>query len=92
MVEQEIVVSGVDVDADVGGEEGGHDVVGRWLHQFSEEGVEDGAVAVCKRLVGGVDGFAHVGAVEVIDEGGCVGCVCAVVGDVVWAEAGSCGV
>lgn len=92
VVEQKIVIPRVDVDADVGGKEGWHDVVGRWLHQFLRKSVENGVVAGCKGLVGGVDSFANVGTVEVVDIGGCVGCVCAIVGNVVWAEAGSCAV
>jgi len=77
------------VDADIRGKEGRHDIVGRWLHHFGRESVEDGAVAGRKGFVGGVDGGADGGVVEVVGVGGWVGGVCAVVGDVVGAEAGA---
>ncbi len=80
------------MDTDVGGKEGRHEVVGRWLHHFSREGVEDGAVAGRKGFVGGVNGGADGGVVEVGGVGGWIGGVCAVVGDVVGAEAGACAV
>lgn len=92
VVEQEVVISRVDVDADVGGKKGRHDVVGRWFHQLLKKNAENGAVAVCEGLVGGVDSIANVRAVQVVDVGCCVGCVCAIVGDIVLAEAGSCAV
>lgn len=92
MIEEEIIIAGVDMDIDIRFKEGRHDSVSGRLHQFLVQFSENGGVAVYEGLAGGANRLVYGGVVEVVDVGGCGWGVAAIVGDVVDAEAEACAV
>ena len=87
VVDQQVEVAAVDVDADAALEDRGEDGVRRWNDGFLAEDLEQGGVAGGVGFVGGVQGVADRRLVEPGGEGILVRMVSAIVANVVDAEA-----